>query len=1076
MATISEYFEYQKLYQEKYGHRTVVLIQIGSFYEIYEYNPDQDDSNDCRYTERIGYSRELSIILNMILTSKTKNKSHRVSNPYMIGFPCLAYERHREVILANNYTLIRIDQSPDNPKNRIVGEICSAGTELDSMSEKATNSIVSIYIECQNIKGVKGVKDVKGVKGAKMDNVDDNTKRNENVGVDDYVIISGMSSIDVTTGENIVCEVYSQDGNNIYALQEIYRFLASQQPREVLVHIRASSLKIENAHLDKYIDVIYDLLELNKYTVIGPKIDQIEKEYLTINYQNQLLNRIFPSSSNGLSSSNSSSLDSDPDSSSLNSQSQIPITAIERLDLERLSYGLISYIVLLQYCYEHNETLIQRLHRPKTSWTDQSKHLILANNAIHQLDIIPNNSNISTSANSNRGRKRIDSLLSVLDNTNTPMGKRMLRKMLLSPITDMDRLDILYGVTDELISNNDILKTTKSSLQSIPDLDRLSRKIRIEKISPRELSLLYYSYIKIVALYCNLFGFAYDSNTCQVQQPFLMKLFPSNSVITPFNQWISYINSTIDIDKLNQCKLLEGKAESRMDSGESFLRKGIDPLLDQLDQNITMCKERLESICDHLNGLLSASNVRHITPDYGRKTKSTPSIEKYDDINVSIITTAARATLLKRKISQVDIDLCGNLEFNKVTKGMIITSDKIREFSICLEQSRSMLEIHSYQMYKGILNKLSSEFNFYTDISDFVSTLDYVKTNAYNAIMFGYNRPDINRSSDHSFLSVKKARHPIIERIISSEYIHNDLDLGNGESNNYLGMLLYGVNSSGKSSLTKSIGLIIIMAQAGMFVPAELTYKPYNRITTRLSGNDDIFKGQSSFVVEMTELRNILKNASPSTLVLGDELCRGTESISGTSLTVATLETLIEAKSSFIFSTHMHHLSTYPSIVELSSEMRVCHLSTYYDEEIKDLVYDRKLEEGSGSSVYGLEVCRSLSMDPAFIDKANKVRHNLSKTPSLLKPKKSNYNASVYVDRCSLCGSVDEQIDTHHVKEQHMADEHGFIGTFHKNSTFNLIALCSDCHSKLHANNMKLVPKQTLTGIQYNLASEETEN
>ena len=260
MATISEYFDYQKLYQEKYGYRTVVLIQIGSFYEIYEYDPDQDDSNECRYTEKIGCSRELSIILNMILTSKTKNKSHGITNPYMIGFPCLAYDRHRDVILSNNYTIIRIDQSPDNPKNRVIGEISSAGTELDSVSEKATNNVVSIYIECQNIKGR---------------NMEDSAKRRDNVGVDDYVIISGMSSIDVTTGENIVCEVYSQDGNNIYALQEIYRFLASQQPREVLVHVRASSSKIEHTHLDRYINIIYDLLELNRYIVIGPKIDQI---------------------------------------------------------------------------------------------------------------------------------------------------------------------------------------------------------------------------------------------------------------------------------------------------------------------------------------------------------------------------------------------------------------------------------------------------------------------------------------------------------------------------------------------------------------------------------------------------------------------------------------------------------------------------------------------------------------------------------------------------------------------------------------------------------------------------------
>ncbi len=91
-------------------------------------------------------------------------------------------------------------------------------------------------------------------------------------------------------------------------------------------------------------------------------------------------------------------------------------------------------------------------------------------------------------------------------------------------------------------------------------------------------------------------------------------------------------------------------------------------------------------------------------------------------------------------------------------------------------------------------------------------------------------------------------------------------------------------------------------------------------------------------------------------------------------------------------------------------------------------------------------------------------------------PKKSRYNASVYVDKCSLCGSVDEQIDTHHVKEQHTADDNGFIDTFHKNSSFNLIALCSECHSKLHSNDMKLVPKQTLAGVQYKVESVEDEN
>ena len=120
-------------------------------------------------------------------------------------------------------------------------------------------------------------------------------------------------------------------------------------------------------------------------------------------------------------------------------------------------------------------------------------------------------------------------------------------------------------------------------------------------------------------------------------------------------------------------------------------------------------------------------------------------------------------------------------------------------------------------------------------------------------------------------------RHPIIERINEKkEYIGNDIELSEK------GILLYGVNSSGKSSLMKAVGLNIIMAQSGMFVPAhEFTYEPYHHIFTRIFGSDNIYKGLSSFAVEMIELRNILKRSNKFSLILGDEICNGTESISG---------------------------------------------------------------------------------------------------------------------------------------------------------------------------------------------------
>ena len=133
------------------------------------------------------------------------------------------------------------------------------------------------------------------------------------------------------------------------------------------------------------------------------------------------------------------------------------------------------------------------------------------------------------------------------------------------------------------------------------------------------------------------------------------------------------------------------------------------------------------------------------------------------------------------------------------------------------------------------------------------------------------------------------------------------------------GILLFGLNQSGKSSLIKSIALNIIMAQAGCFVPCKLTLKPYAKIITRLSSNDNLFKGQSSFIVEMNELRSILKKSNDKTLIIGDEICRGTEYLSANAIVAATILKLVGLKAKFMFATHLHDLITIEKISELKS-------------------------------------------------------------------------------------------------------------------------------------------------------------
>ena len=209
----------------------------------------------------------------------------------------------------------------------------------------------------------------------------------------------------------------------------------------------------------------------------------------------------------------------------------------------------------------------------------------------------------------------------------------------------------------------------------------------------------------------------------------------------------------------------------------------------------------------------------------------------------------------------------------------------------------------------------------------------------------------------------------------------------------------------------------------------------------------------------MSELRVILKMADENSLILGDELCSGTETESALSIFTAGLIHLHNKKSTFIFATHFHEICKFDEIKELN-QMVFKHMSVLYDIEKGVLVYDRKLKDGIGNKMYGLEVCKSLYLENNFLENAYNIREKyfhtnkgeLSYSPSI-------YNKNKIRGKCELCN---EEIasETHHLSPQKDADERGFIGTFHKNHLANLTCVCEKCHLKLHKkekNNMKKV-------------------
>jgi DNA mismatch repair protein MutS len=463
------------------------------------------------------------------------------------------------------------------------------------------------------------------------------------------------------------------------------------------------------------------------------------------------------------------------------------------------------------------------------------------------------------------------------------------------------------------------------------------------------------------------------------------------------------------------------------------MNEGIDEEADKEEKNIEEGYQKINKIIEYLGNLVTKGGINM----------------KKEDGTIILYATEARVRNLSK--AKIDEQICGKLYYSKYKSEQVsIKSDVIDELVKKIESSKKRLNEIMSEYYNGVIKNISTYSVLFMYINNYVSEIDYTLSNAINVKRYKYYRPDIKECGD-SYIRGEEIRHPLVEKIIKTEYITNDIDMKEKK-----GLLLYGLNSSGKTCFTKAIGLAIIMAQAGMFVAGKIEFSPFRRILTRLTSNDDILKGYSSFAIEMMEINTILVNANSRSLILGDELTRGTESASGTGLTIALLEELNERGSTFIVSSHMHHM---PRYIKCKEKIHIKHFKTEYDESKNGLIYERKLLDGQGSNYYGIEVARNFVSNKEYIKRANDIRKEFIEMKNLyLSNKMSRYNSELYLDECFSCGK-NKNLQTHHVEEQKNADKEGFIEYYHKNEIFNLMILCQDCHTKLHQENKKYIKK-----------------
>jgi DNA mismatch repair protein MutS len=231
----------------------------------------------------------------------------------------------------------------------------------------------------------------------------------------------------------------------------------------------------------------------------------------------------------------------------------------------------------------------------------------------------------------------------------------------------------------------------------------------------------------------------------------------------------------------------------------------------------------------------------------------------------------------------------------------------------------------------------------------------------------------------------------------------------------------------------------------------------YDKLFTRIVSKDNLYKGLSTFSVEMMELKNIFNRAGTNSLVLGDEISQGTETESGLAIVSGAILKLLDIGANFIFATHLHQLKNIQQLQNIK-ELIFLHLGVRYDESSDRLIYNRELQMGMGSSLYGLEFAKSLHMDEFFLKNAYAIRDsivgNKSELKTLKEKRRSRYNKNLYLTKCALCSEVVD--DVHHIIPQQMANDSGKVGYINKNHKYNLIPLCKRHHNMVHEGKIQI--------------------
>jgi len=589
------------------------------------------------------------------------------------------------------------------------------------------------------------------------------------------------------------------------------------------------------------------------------------------------------------------------------------VRSLKGLGIEHLFSAVCASAALLKYLSLTQKTHLD--HITDLRFYNLSQFMILDPTCLRDLEIIRNP----------RTNTEEDTLVSVMDKAQTPMGKRLLRQWIIRPLLDPNAIESRLDAVEGLVQKRQLKKRLRELLTKMPDLERINARVAMARASPRDL----------IALKEGL------KNVPRLKEA--LGEIPLKGLLTHILDRLDPIGEVLELVE----KAISEDAPS-LPKEMGIIKEGFNLELDRL---IGIMRDGRNWIAGFVKTEQERTGIPNLRVGYNKV------FGYYIEVTRSYLHLVPKDYVRKQTLANAERFINQEL---KEREEQVLTAEERR------------IELEA-QLFGEVQKEVARHSKRIASLAGAIGELDVVLGLAELASENRYVRPTI---VEEPIVDIREGRHPVLEKKLGLEpFVPNDLSL-DGSKKQIL--IITGPNMAGKSTILRQTALITLMAQVGSFVPASTaTIGIVDRIFTRIGASDDIAKGQSTFMVEMAETANILRNATPKSLVILDEVGRGTSTYDGMSIAWAVVEALhsLEGKGvRTLFATHYHELT------ELGTLLPRVKIYTMDVKEWGDsVVFLRTLRPGAADRSYGIEVARIAGVPESVLKRAKEILFGLEK-------------------------------------------------------------------------------------------------